>query len=88
MSRFEELKVQNISKEQAAPEHRWIDRGDDLEVIWIDDTDEGHLTTGVFQGLRIDPDGGPTYFVLESDGDELVLHTEEVLGATVVAVQG
>ena len=63
---------------------RWVDPGEDLEVLWTDDDGKPHLASGRFEGLAI-PDldgGGPVEFILDGDDGELSVNAENVVGIT------
>ena len=60
----------------------WLEVGEEVEVIWTDAEDEPHKTVGRFQGISLPEEGGPVRFVLNCDGDEVSLYSEDIVGMT------
>jgi hypothetical protein len=84
MSHYNELRAEVLDSD---PQHgqseiRWLEPGDEVEVLWTDAQDKPHVAIGELQGTRVPAEGGPSYIVLDSNGIEVELHTEDVVGIT------
>jgi hypothetical protein len=63
---------------------RWVDPGEDVEVLWTDDDGKPHRAIGRFEGLAI-PDldgGGPVDFIVDGDDGEVSVFAGDVVGIT------
>jgi hypothetical protein len=84
MSEFQELKNQVLEDQPQVVDDSgsWLEAGEEVEVIWTDANDKPYRTVGRFQGISVPEEGGPVQFVLNCDGDEVGLYSENVVGLT------
>ena len=84
MSEFQEPKEQVLEDplQVVADLESWLEAGEEVAVIWTDAEDEPHRTVGRFQGISVPEEGGPVRFVLNCDGDEVSLYSEDIVGMT------
>ena len=63
---------------------RWVDPGEDVEVLWTDADGKPHLAVGRFEGLAIPdrPIGGPVEFIVDGDDGAVRVNAEDVAGIT------
>jgi hypothetical protein len=89
MSRYRDLRDKALAEpSETQPATRWLDPGDQVEVLWTDADDKPQLAVGRLKGVEVPAEGGPSYLVLEDDGAEVALHTKDVVGVTVLADSG
>ena len=65
----------------------WLEAGEEVAVIWTDAEDESHRTVGRFQGISVPEEAVQSRFVLNRDGDEVGLYSEDVVGMTKLRVR-
>ncbi len=87
MSHFDDVRRMvegEPSAPQVKPRFQWVDRGDQVEVLWTDSDDKPFLAKGELKGIRIPsgPEGGPIDLVVDTGNGETALSLEDVVGIT------